>query len=496
MKRFLKGLCLVLAMVMVLAMPAQAADLLSERMGEAYESGRQVEAAVSVQLGSGGALFLPQETFNAVQKLLNDTRIVARWVKDDAGQPVMGLEIAIQDVKLLEGEARIAGESALVTSNWLPGKTLALPLSGLGEVVEQPQLPVDLDEQTMDMLAQAGERYLAIFAAWAQRAEGVYSESVLETAPTDARGGSVRADHLVVRGDQLQELLMAVADEFEKDEELKAMLGQYLAASGQSVDIEDLAAALSQGMRDLVPTADGALKLDLYQDENAELVGVDFTMDPLFEGMDQTAFAQYDRLIEDGHDAYAFQGRLGLADGGMAAAKFSYSALESHVEPTLDTDLLLLGMVQETQADPVSQITLTDKRHTVEGDEQEQMEDALTLTMEQFAPDGSAVEGAMPMSAALNTVSVTNAESGGGFDSDTTVTLSFMGMEMGAVSVKLTSGEYVPNDISGNAVLDLSKATEAEQQALLTELQTGMAQALMSAMAVLPPELLSMIQGG
>ncbi len=496
MKRFLRGLCLIWVLVLAVALPAQAADLLSERMDVAYESGRQVAATVSVQLGDGAALFLQQETYDAVQKLLSDTRIVTRWAKDEAGMPAVALEIGIQDVQLLTGEVLLTGDSALLTTNWLPGKTVTLPLSALGEVIEQQPLPVQLDEQTVALFQQVGERYLAVFAAWASRAEGVYAESERETTPTDVRGGSVRADHLVVTAAQMQELLVQLAETFEQDAELQAMLGQYLAASGQSVDMPSLASALAEGMRNLAPMADGALKLDFYQDASAELVGVDFQMDPMFEGAPQSAFARYDRLIGDGDDAYAFQGRMDLEDGGMAAAKISYRTSESHVERTIDTDLLLLGMVQNVDTDPVSQITLNDKRHTVKGDGQERVDDALTLTMEQLAPDGSVVEGAMPMSALLNTVSETQAGPNGDFESDTTATLSFMGMELGAFTVKLTSGEYVPVDSSGNAEIDLSKATEEEQQALLQELQTGMAQQLMGAIAVLPPELLQMMQGG
>ncbi len=494
MKRLLKGLSLVLVLVMCLALPAQAEGLLGKCMEAAYQEGRQVEANISAQLGSGLALFMPEDMYGAVQQLLEETRIVTRWAKDEAGEPVIGLELSIRDVQLLTGEARLAEGGLAVTTSILPGKTLILPIESVGAMAQQ--LPVELDDQTAAMMAEAGERYLGIFAIWAQEMEGVYTESDQEIDATDTRGGSVRADHLVVTAEQLQELLVRLADEFASDEALQTVLGQYLQASGQEIDMAELSTALSEGTRNMVPLADGAVRMDFYQDADAEMVGLDFAMDPLFEDAPQTAFAQYDRLIEDGLDSYTFQGKLGLGEeGGMAATKISYRTMESHTEPTIDTELLLLGMVQEAGADPISQITLTDERHFEEGDGQERMVDTLTLTMEQLAPDGSAAEDAMPMTCAVDTQSVTSAGAGEDFESDSTATLTFMGMEMGAISLKLASGEYIPQDISGNAVIDLSQATAEDQQALMEELQTGLMQAVVSAVAVLPPELLQMMQG-
>lgn len=493
MKRFLRNLCLVMAMAMCLALPVRADGLLEESMQAAYEAGHQVEGTVSIRLGDGLGLFLPEQTFSAVQQVLQQTRIRTRWAKDEAGEPVLGLQMSIQDVELLTGELRVAGDSALVTTSLLPGKTLLLPAEGVAGLVEQP-LQAQLDGQMEALLGEAGERYLGVLAAWAGRVEGAYTASELETAPTDVRGGSVRSDHLVVTAAQVKDLLVLLADEFAKDEALQSALGQSLQASGQDIDMKELTAALSQGVQGLMPL-DGALKLDIYQGGDAEIVGVDLMMDALFAGAPQTVFAQYDNLSEDGRESFAFQGRLGLPDGGMAATKITYSETESHTEPTIDTDLLLLGMHQPTGVDPVSQITLTDARHTEKSDAKEHMEDALTLTMEQLIPDGSAsVEGAMSMAAAMNTVSDTSAGADGGFESDTGVTLMFMGMEMGAVSLTLATGEYAPQDISGNATIDLSKVTAEEQQALIEELQAGLTLAAMNAVAVLPPELLQMMQ--
>lgn len=498
MRYLSRGLLLALVLVLFATQALAGADgsLLTERMNQAYESGRQVGAVFSAKLGDGLQMFLPGETFNAVQQLLADTRIVARWAKDEAGLPVVGFEIGIQDVQVLDGTMRMAEDTVAVETSLLPGKTVLMPLNSLGELAQQQPLPVQVDGQTAALFEGALETYLGIVTSWAMETDGLFTQSEIETASTDIRGGAVRSDHLLVTAAQLKDLLVRLLGEFEKDAELQSALDAFLSANGDyEGSMSDAAKELYESARGLAPL-DGALKLDMYSGSEGDLVGLDLLMDPMFEGLAGTAFAQYDMLTEDGYEAYAFQARLGFEDGGMAATKVSYSVEESHTEPVLKSDLLLRGMFQPTDADLISQITLTDARQTEQSEGQERLTDTIEFTMESLGPDGTGRDGgsAQP-SVAISTQAITNEEASDAFNSDISVLLQALGMEFATLYLNLAADEYVPADTSGNMVIDLSVTTPEEQDALAEELQMGLMTALMNAMQAVPPELLQMLQG-
>lgn len=496
MKGFTKGLLMALIVVMFVSSTFASAEgsLLAERMGQAYESGRKVEVSIGAKMGSGLAMFLPEETYGAIEQLLTDTRIVADWAKDAEGNPTMGLFIGIKEVEVLTGTARLTADGVAVTTNLLPGKTVLIPLESLTNIAEQQSLPVEINDESAALLMRAYETYFGILTGWAQ-ANGGALELINETIPgTDARSEAASGMKLRLTAVQLKDLLVQLTEAFEKDTELQAALESYSEASGGAESsMADTAKALADMAKEFAPT-DGVLTLDAYSDVEGNLVGLDFRMDPMFEGSQETVFAQYDRLDEDGHNAYGFQGRIGFGDNGQMAAKIEYSEDASHTENLVSQDLLLLGMMQSTGADPISQITLTDKRQTALNDTQEQMTDALELVAESLAPDGSAAqEGSMPMSVVISTTSVTNALGGDDFDSETTLSVQAMGLEFAVLNLTFTSGEFVPADTSGNTVVDLSTATPEEQEALMEELQMYLGMAVMGAMQAVPPELLAMM---
>ena len=167
-----KGIAVVFALMMAAAPLLGLAEeaMLSRYMSEALEQGLQLDTTADIRLGEGirtllPLLMMPEGSFEAIQKTLESLKITARLAKDPKGGNVIGMALSLQDTQLLTGDVQLLPTQLQMTTNLLPGKTLALSLEELGKI--QQQIPMNLDAESQAALVKSAGTYIGIVLGWA-----------------------------------------------------------------------------------------------------------------------------------------------------------------------------------------------------------------------------------------------------------------------------------------------------------------------------------------
>lgn len=492
-----KGLAVLFVFMMSLTplLGAAGESLLSQYTLRALEKGLQVESTVALSLGEGAGAYLSmmgEGVSQAVQKALDSFTI--RGFRAGSGEEacVLGLGLSLQETEFLSGQARMTPSQVEVITSLLPGKTLALPLAALAGL--NPQASLQLDEEMLGILGKSLETYLGIAMGWLMENPGLLEEKAQDIPQSQVRDEAVRMQTLRLSGAQLKDLLVKLSTAFEQDAQLHETLQKLLESAGATDSVADMAKKLAQKVSALQPTQE-ELVLVLLLDGQGTPVEATLTLPPLFGGDHTRLAAQYTRHSLDGvrHQAEV---RVTGDEGGQGALKLSYEEYPGQEGGDVKA-LSLRLMVQEGQDQPVMETTFTSETTVLTEANKETLDRYFTLRTEQKAVSGEESPGmaAEPMSFQMHSRSVTQGTGGGNFTWEEEAQISAMGMEMLQWRVQGKSAPYSPQDTSSNQVVDLSVATQQEKDALLKELETAAFEALNQAVALLPPELLTLLGG-
>lgn len=490
-----KGIAVVFALMMAAAPLLGLAEeaMLSRYMSEALEQGLQLDTTADIRLGEGirtllPLLMMPEGSFEAIQKTLESLKITARLAKDPKGGNVIGMALSLQDTQLLTGDVQLLPTQLQMTTNLLPGKTLALSLEELGKI--QQQIPMNLDAESQAALVKSAGTYIGIVLGWAMSNPGIMAESS-DNIPQDA-GRDVATSMKTIRlnGDQLKELLVKLAEAFEKDAELQGVLEKMAKTSSSGGSLAESAEKIAKKIKELKP-AQGEVVVEIFTDAQGTPVECSLTMGKLFERMDVDFSSKYTRFTQDG-TTYRLEAQL-TAPGGQASVKVSYNDSWDKAANAHNLDLNAEFLIQEKDAE-TQQLTLTNKNTTVTDAAKETVNNAFALALESKSADGQESDSMFgSMTLELGSQSVTQGTGGKDFTSEQDITLSAMGMEILKLHLGIAPTAYVPEDLSANQLVDLSALSQEEGSKLLAEMQEEAGNILMTAVSLLPQELLSLL---
>lgn len=473
---------------------AQAQSMLSERLGAAFEAGRTIEVAVGLDLDDslGTFGFMTPEDFGAAQELLRATTLRFTATQADVDRLEVGFELRVQEMPLADGLVWLAGDKLAITTSLLPGKTLLMDATELAEGFQGSMEQLAGFSDDLQVIGTNAEKYLAILTEWWESTEGLVTVSEEGTPAIPWRDASVQSYTVRVTADELKGLLLTLAEELSRDEALMALLA-----------LEEAPLDMVQA---LAPT-DSATEWTFYIDAQGGLAGVGGAIPTLFgDGAKEGLFAYQHftansveiPLRDSSLERHSFSGQL--REEGVGTSSF-------WIELATDPNDLKApkGSVNVTlrQAGEMSTTTMAlDHAYMAAlSAEREMLESKTNIDVQiQANTSGSAdpaeilsgLGDTTTFSAALDFTSETRAQGQDDFICESALGLNLMEIPLGRVLVTLSSGAYVPTDTAGYETVELESLDEAGQTALLEELNAGLEQALASALAVLPPELLQL----
>jgi len=481
-------LAILLALLLCMAQVAQARSLLSDRLEQAFDAGRTIEASISLDLDDSLAMLglLPEETFAMAQDFLRSVVLSVSVTQPAENQMEAGFALRIGDAPILDGRAWTEGDKFAATTSLLPGKTLILDAVEISQGYQESIEQITGQLGDLQGLGESAANYLFIIFEWMENTENLVTTSQEETPATPWRNASVESHTLRVTPEQLKGLLMALAEALSQD----AALMQALSMTG--FPLEEI--------EQLVPT-ENAAEWTFYVDGDGEITGVTGTIPAMFGDGEAQARFSYDRLTEEG----VLRHRIG-ADFKEPGAGSTAITLETESDLTIPEAPRGSVGLQFHQADAGSTTqlsllhaygrTLAPDRETLESQTMLDLQNHLDMTDAGDSMDAllASMAAAANFSAALDFASDTRAKGQDDFRCESALGLNIMGMQLGRMLMTLESSAHIPANTAGNITIDMASLDEAGLEALYEELQAGLMQALMGAMAEIPPELMMMFQ--
>lgn len=486
-----KLMVLSLGLLLCLLPLAAQASLLSDRLAMAFENGRAFEASVGLDLDDSiGMLFsMPEESFLAVQQLLDTTALKASVAFDDAGLPEIGLALYMQDTLIADGHAWLMDEMLAVTTSLLPGKTLLVDGSAFIQGFQEQMEQITAQTENLQGIGDQLEKYTAIISEWADSIEvTVNEEGSPGTRDRDAATWSATAR---VMPAQLKELMVALAEALSQDETLAAFTTDMTPADIQA----------------LVPS-DGIMEWTVYMDENEEIAGINGIVPVLFENSGVEGRFSYNHL-SGGREP------IDLLDSGLERHRFGVEFTEE------DVGRISLGLTAESDpgdphapkgryelnlyqadTDATTEMALKHAYMRTLAEDHETLESLTDFNMQTRSNINDADDpttailssmGDSAFSAAMEIVSDTRAQGEDDFLCESSLGISFMGLKLGSIRTSLSSVAYAQVDTSGNELIEIENLDDEGNAALEEALNVGLGLAMEQAMSMLPPELLQML---
>ncbi len=494
---------------------ASAGDLYNARAMQALEAGRQVVETIKLELGEG---FLPAEQAATIDALLDVIELEVAFAQLEDGS-ALDLAILVSGQKALTGTAYLNATGVDLETSALPGKTLFISYETLGAVVEEMGVTDEL-QLSEDLIAQLMEAFVPYgdtATEWANGLTSSFSEDQTPVPATESRNASASSVTFRLEPAQIKDLLAQLATLFSADTALQGML--YAPMGMTETDMADLAAALPMLVSTIEP-GPSSIEITTYSDESGSLVGMEATMPQPFGSSGFFSRLVYDRLTNEASAQDQFKVAARWAEGGELEGRLILTSGEKQPSPIerlqssqgnkvdfvpgISTSMSLMGKLTPGAGQSPIELQATNDR-TVTGDDQQEKVDQEFAFMFYLPADGSLAADVQPemaqlltettVSAGFTLNSVTKALAGDDFSDEALLQIKYGGNNVVNILVTTSTKAYQPSDTSANTVVNLLEMNEEESQALMEELNAGLTQALLVAMAYLPPELMAMFSG-
>lgn len=467
-------LVLALGILPTLAMAeTEPGALLGERMTQASDAGRQFTYKLRAEMGETMKMALvgDPDQFALIEKVLKETEIEARFAQ--VGDTVeLQLALIVSGESVVSGKLYVVEDGLAMVTSLLPGKTLLVPSTKLLEMFEGMQVSGQMDMEVWTELAAVIEDYSAQIQAYFESQPDVAQVIEEPTAATQTRDAS--ASHAIVTftAEQIKELALLADKAIYQNPRFHSFLAQIT-----SEDVEVVAeecAEFTQAIEAL-KTVEGQMTVAAYENED-DLVGLDLKLEQIFEQAPMEMEATYDRLTKGTQVSHTVRG-TGTSKEDDSAMSFVFSSMQDRPNANTKNNEVHFSGESLLAGEPFGNMKLDFAKTT-------QLNGAIETTNATLAVSAESKDmgeeetprmsiggfGSMKMTVD----SKTEALAGDDFISRTTADFALMGMSMFKLEWTLSSGEYVPEDLSGNTVVDITAMSDEEDDELTAELQTNL----------------------
>lgn len=474
-KIFAWMLVLALAILPSLAMAeTEPGELLGERMTQAAGAGRQFSYKLRAEMGETAKMLLAQDPAQRelVEKVLRETEIEARFAAVGSDTFELQLALIVSGEPLVTGKLFVVDEGLAMVTSLLPGKTMTVPSEKLLAMFNDMQVGGQMNMEVWTELFAVMEDYSAQIQTYlgSQSDAGKIVEE--PTAATETRDASAEHAIVTLTAKQIKELALIADQAIYQDPRFHSFLAQIT-----SEDVEDVAEELAEITQEIeaLKTLEGQLTLAAYENEG-DLVGLDMKLEQVFEEAPMEMEATYDRLTKGTQVSHTVRG-TGTSKEDDSAMSFVFSSVQDQPDANTKSSEVHFEGNSLLAGEPFGNMKLDFAQNT-------QLNGAVETTNATFGFSAESKDrGAEPSpqmsfggfgSMKVTVDSKTEALAGDDFISRTTADFTMMGMSMFKLEWTLSSEEYVPQDLSGNTVVDITAMSDEEDESLTAELQKNL----------------------
>lgn len=483
-----------LVVLLLFSSVATAEGLLEAMTDIALGEGRTIEGTLRIEAGDLlAALEMSPEgseasALAAAIDLLNNGLLRVRY-SQVGEQNVTGIALELGGETVLTLDMRTLGEEIALVTSLLPGKTLVMPAELVMQAVAA-QMPVSLDGDLMEALADAATRYGTVVSTWVTQTEDIVNALEEPIPATRTRDAVARSMTLRMTDAQWQELLRNLAKEFAEDD----MLLQVLTLQIGGLEPAELSAMVQQAIDSFDAPQGNAAEVTAFFGDEDQIVGINVTIEPPMSSpadaprLLQGNFAYGHRSIDTEHAADSYEASFAWDEGyALQAQLYRQDKVPNQILPNLgetyggrvlistpDTgafELEMSGNIRRT-VEPINEtydhtfdLWLSQKAESTE---------AGNLTQLLQAP---LLEEGFALSSQTEVVGIEDFRSQGSF------ALKLMGQEA-VIRYTLESSTHMPEEYPENTVVRLDALTSAETDVLIMELMESIQRLLGNQQAV------------
>lgn len=517
LKRVSVRIMVLLCVLLLCALPtlASAGNLYSTRYAQALGAGLQIINTVKLELGDG---IVPVDQAPTFDELLDVIQIQVAVAQPENGL-ALDLAILVSGQKVLTGIAYFKEDGINLETSALPGKTLFMSYDAI-EGLAQELDTTNQFQGSMDMIGKISEAFVPygdMIGKWVGDLGNTLVAGNTPVAATTTRDAVASSITFRLEPTQMSDLLHKLAIQFSTDTALQDMLHELMKMTQE--DMAQMAAALPLLVQSIEP-GPSPIEIIMFNNDADEVVGIEATIPQPFGTSGFFGRFVYDRLTTDKfiNDSYKMAARW--ADGGELEGDLSLRSGEKQpspmeqiqlnqgkkvdIIPGTSTSMFLSGKFTPGAGQSPYEIQAMDNRTITGDDQQETVDDEFSFMLIQPMDTSqtgiqSEIAQFMP-GTTLNMGYVLNSETkaliGDDFSDETKMQIKLEGKDVVIFHVSTETKAYQAPFSSNNTVVNLIGMSEEESVALTEELNAGLMQALIEAMAYLPPELMAMFSTG
>jgi len=453
-------------------------------LDECFQDGRLVEGKVTLQINALPAL---DELEGVAAELLDGMELRFSAV-DDYDQKFYSLVLLMAGEEVAGFRMREDAQGMRITSNLLPGMTLALP-SG-GGLME--------NEDVIMLLSAAFLTYFVRVAAWVSQTETETEDLYVDEFPediedTDTRDAFDRIQRSRVRSEHLKPLLRNLADTFYDDEESQQALANLLEPLGVTrADVrhwaDELPLLIAYGLAVTDAATDFAF---YYDDETGDIVGFDGVMpalfDPFFFEEGSLTYSRKTGMDDVRHTA---QGVMQFGEGRSLTGDLQISYGEIIDDERRD-EMAISLVFSDPVANEELRIVSTQQKLYLAQTDLDTCDSRLVIDI--FSAEGEREE---QFHVEMITHGETKPVGDADFAHSTVIDVDFEGVLSLTARYDVASSEYVPTEwLDEGDVYDFSALTEEQLGNLMAALSAVPFRLSMFVLAALPQEVMQTIIG-
>lgn len=462
----------------LLAWVLAAAMCLLPVLGMAAEE--QTVTKLSLGLGDMFQVYTDKERIEAINKVLEELTLEIRYA-ENAGAPMLDLRLVAGGESMMDAVmvADFTGNMDIRTS-LLPGKVLRVSSADLMKAMNSSTL----DTQAALQLASVFAAYQAEAQAYVEANGGIATTTEESVAATATRDASVKKTAVVLKGEQVKDLMEIASKSFYGNADTRKLFAQM---SNQSE--EDVAEALGQ-MQAAIENAQipegNLLTAASYSDAEEKLVGLDLTVGKEVADFPFIVEGAYDHLTEGTKVSDTVHGVITAEDQSSTDVSIAVVSDKPDENNTMDSVKVKLqgmrdgasngsikfGWTMDTKVDGA--VTTTDTVIDYSG-----MPSTSSSSMMNVGGSGS-----FELKVAGRDDQITQ---------EAQVTLNVMGMNLLRAKTITAKEAFVAPAFAEGEVIDLMNMTEEQGAALMKELEANMQILGPKLLQKLPPELVEML---
>lgn len=500
-------------------------DTLPTLFVENVAAGREISATMTVDISK---LTLVDVNIEAISALLQAMEVEVRYY-DDFGTACVNMTLRMSDTEIMSANARIEADGTVtMTTNLVKDKTLVLPGEWLKQLTGAENGPAV--QALIDYMPMAYITYFYRLGGWVSNTQ-MYREdlyvSVDEEQPaTDARDEVSQAMHYRVYNEDFLELLESVTFYFrDTDPEFKQAIADALAEMGVTrgqlrevfdtlftredlngpdhwitrteylkpeqlaapVEFSDIHYAATR-MAFSVKTCqeeviEGVTDFIVSEGTDYQTVGFDGTMPQMWKDFpfENGAFTYNRKTLEGEGVHHTAQGHMDLISSGYAVdGDLDFYRAERKMDDYTNTYDIGMDFVRESDKFGFD-ANVSDHLYMNEDTDMREVDATLGVYVDD------------KLYTAKGVLESATQEIEGDFANEMTARITLANAVDMSMGLKMASGDY-EEVVMPETIINMETATQEEIDALESSLMAGLTTALYTALSVMPPEAMALLQ--